>query len=138
MMFHAQIAQRAFNTPLLVDLSKNMAFLAGLGRASPGSKCGWRVLRSRFVYRRRGPSLLVTDAVRLNTRGQAAVSKSKTGRGQGSSGSNRSGGSIPAKNAPIFLLVQRVKLRRRLDLARDALRAVDGVSGLILTNWGEG
>jgi len=31
MMFHAQIAQRAFNTPLLVDPSKAMAFLAGLG-----------------------------------------------------------------------------------------------------------
>ena len=31
MMFHAQIAQRAFNTPLLVEPSKAMAFLAGLG-----------------------------------------------------------------------------------------------------------
>ena len=30
-MFHAQIAQRAFNTPLLVEPSKAMAFLAGLG-----------------------------------------------------------------------------------------------------------
>ena len=39
-------------------------------------------LRLRFVYRRTGPSLLVADAVRLNTRGLAAVSRSKTGRGQ--------------------------------------------------------
>jgi signal peptide peptidase SppA len=31
MMFHAQIAQRAFNTPLLVEPSKAMAFLSGLG-----------------------------------------------------------------------------------------------------------
>jgi len=31
MMFHTQIAQRAFNTPLLVEPSKAMAFLAGLG-----------------------------------------------------------------------------------------------------------
>ena len=30
-MFHAQIAQRAFNTPLLVEPSKVMAFLSGLG-----------------------------------------------------------------------------------------------------------
>ena len=30
-MFHAQIAQRAFNTALLVEPSKAMAFLAGLG-----------------------------------------------------------------------------------------------------------
>jgi ClpP class serine protease len=31
MMFHAQIAARAFNTPLLVEPSKALAFLAGLG-----------------------------------------------------------------------------------------------------------
>jgi len=31
MMFQAQIAQRAFNTPLLVEPSKAMAFLSGLG-----------------------------------------------------------------------------------------------------------
>ena len=31
MMFHTQIAQRAFNTPLLVEPSKAMAFLSGLG-----------------------------------------------------------------------------------------------------------
>ena len=30
-MFHAQIAQRAFNTPLLVEPSKATAFLSGLG-----------------------------------------------------------------------------------------------------------
>ena len=30
-MFHAQIAQRAFNTPLLVEPSKAVAFLSGLG-----------------------------------------------------------------------------------------------------------
>ena len=31
MMFHAQIAQWAFNAPLLVEPSKAMAFLSGLG-----------------------------------------------------------------------------------------------------------
>ena len=36
---------------------------------------------------------------------------------------------------PIFLLVPQVKLRKRLDLARDAERAVDGVPGLIVANW---
>ena len=30
-MFHAQIAQRAFNTPLLIEPSNAMAFLSGLG-----------------------------------------------------------------------------------------------------------
>ena len=37
-MFHAQIAQRAFNTPLLVEPSKAMAFLAGLGPRIAGQQ----------------------------------------------------------------------------------------------------
>ena len=93
-------------------------------RITPGMWEQKTGLRLRFVYRRRGPSLLVADAVRLNTRGQAAVSKSKTGRGQ--------------VTAPIFLLVRQVKLPKRLDLARDAERALDGIPTLILANWGEG
>ena len=80
-------------------------------------------LKLRFVYRSRGPSLLVADAVRLNTRGQAAVSKSKTGRGQ--------------VTAPIFLLVRQVKLPKRLDLARDAERAQAAIPGSIVRNWVE-
>ena len=80
-------------------------------------------LRLRFVYRSRGPSLLVADAVRLNTRGQAAVSKSKTGRGQ--------------VTAPIFLLVRQVKLPKRLDLARNAERALAAIPGSIVRNWVE-
>ena len=80
-------------------------------------------LRLRFVYRSRGPSLHVADAVRLNTRGQAAVSKSKTGRGQ--------------VTAPIFLLVRQVKLPKRLDLARDAERALAAIPGNIVRNWVE-
>jgi len=36
---------------------------------------------------------------------------------------------------PIFLLVPQVKLRKRLDLARDAERAVEAVPGLIVANW---
>ena len=35
-MFHAQIAQRAFNTPLLVEPSKAMRFFPGWAPASPG------------------------------------------------------------------------------------------------------
>ena len=79
-------------------------------------------MRLRFVYRRTGPSLLVAEG-RLNTKGQAVVSRSKTGRGK--------------VTAPIFLLVPQVKLPKRLDLARDAERAVDGVPGLIVANWVE-
>jgi len=72
---------------------------------------------------RTGPSLLVAEG-RLNTKGQAVVSRSKTGRGK--------------VTAPIFLLVPQVKLPKRLDLARDADRALDGVPGLIVANWVEG
>jgi len=39
---------------------------------------------------------------------------------------------------PIFLLVPQVKLRKRLDLARDAVRAADAVPGLIVAKWVEG
>jgi len=75
-------------------------------------------LRLRLGYGSRGPSLHVADAVRLNTRGQAAVSKSKTGRGQ--------------VTAPIFRLVRQVKLPKRLDLARDEQSAgVDGTDQIV-------
>ena len=91
------------------------------GRITPGEWERRTGLRLRFIYRRRAPSLLVAEG-RLNTKGQAVVSRSKTGRGK--------------VTAPIFLLVPQVKLRKRLDLARDAERAVDGVPSLIVANWG--
>ena len=61
---------------------------------------------------------------RLNTKGRAVASKSKSGRG--------------VATVPIFLLVPQVKLPKRLDLARDAERAHEAVPGLIVANWGEG
>jgi hypothetical protein len=70
----------------------------------------------------RGPSLLVAEG-RLNTKGRAVASRSKTGRG--------------VATVPIFLLVPQVKLRKRLDLARDAQRAHDALPGLIVANWVE-
>ncbi|MEX5729779.1 hypothetical protein Ga0609869_003132 [Rhodovulum iodosum] len=81
-----------------------------------------RGLRLRFVYRRTGPSLLVAES-RLNTKGQAVVSRSKTGRSK--------------VTAPIFLLVPQVKLPKRLDLARHADRAHDSLPELIVANWVE-
>lgn len=93
-------------------------------RVTPGMWEKKTGLQLRFVYRRRGPSLLVADAVRLNTRGQAAVSKSKSGRGQ--------------VTAPIFLLVPQVKLRKRLNLARDAERVQAAIPASIVANWVSG
>jgi len=91
------------------------------GRITPGEWERRRGMRLRFVYRPRGPSLLVADRARINTRGQAVASRSKTGRNQ--------------VTAPIFLLVPQIKLPKRLDLARDADRALDSVPGLIVANW---
>ncbi|WP_372838684.1 DUF6441 family protein [Phaeovulum sp.] len=92
------------------------------GRITPGEWERRTGLRLRFVYRRRGPSLLVAEG-RLNSKGRAVASRLKTGRG--------------ATTVPIFLLVPQVKLRKRLDLTRDAERAVDGVPGLIAAKWVE-
>ena len=92
------------------------------GRITPGEWERRRGLRLRFVYRRTGPSLLVAEG-RLNTKGQAVVSRSKTGRGK--------------VTAPIFLMVPQVKLSKRLDLGRDAGRALDSVPVLIVANWME-
>jgi hypothetical protein len=39
--------------------------------------------------------------------------------------------------APIFLLVPQVKLRKRLDLARDAEKVARSVPGLIVEKWVE-
>ena len=93
------------------------------GRITPSEWERRRGLRLRFVYRRRGPSLLVADG-RLNSRGLGVASRSKTGRGMAT--------------VPIFLLVPQVKLEKRLDLARDAERAQAVVPGLIVANWVEG
>lgn len=102
---------------------------AAAGRSSRGGRITpreWeqrRGLQLRFVYRSRGPSLLVADG-RLNSRGIGVASRSKTGRGKAT--------------VPIFLLVPQVNLAKRLDLARDAERAKAAVPGLIVANWVEG
>jgi hypothetical protein len=90
------------------------------GRVTPSEWERRTGLRLRFFYRRRGPSLLVAEG-RLNSKGRAVASKSKTGRG--------------LATVPIFLLVPQIKLRKRLGLARDAERAVDRVPELIVGNW---
>jgi len=92
------------------------------GRATPGEWERRTGLRLRFVFRRRGPSLLVAEG-RLNSQGRAVASKSKTGRG--------------VATVPIFLMVHQVKLPKRLNLARDAERASAAIPGSIVRNWVE-
>ena len=50
------------------------------GRITPGEWERRTGLRLRFIYRRRGPSLLVAEG-RLNSKGRAVASRAKTGRG---------------------------------------------------------
>jgi hypothetical protein len=90
------------------------------GRITPREWERHNGLGLRFVYRRSGPSLLVAEG-RLNTKGRAVRSRSKTGRG--------------AATVPVFLLVPQVKLPKRLDLVRDAARAHDALPGLIERAW---
>lgn len=90
------------------------------GKTTPGEWERRTGLRLRFIYRRRGPSLLVAEG-RLNTKGRAVASKSKTGRG--------------VATVPIFLLVPQVKLPKRLDLARDAERVVGSIAGTVVVGW---
>jgi hypothetical protein len=90
------------------------------GRITPGEWERRRGLRLRFIYRQRGPSLLVAEG-RLNARGVGVASRSKTGRG--------------LTTVPIFLLVPQVKLRKRLDLDRDARAAQDKIPKAIIANW---
>ena len=93
------------------------------GRITPGEWEQRRGLRLRFVYRRRGPSLLVADG-RLNSRGLGVASRSKTGRGR--------------STVPIFLLVPQVRLPKRLDMAREAERVQGMVPAAIVANWVKG
>jgi hypothetical protein len=92
------------------------------GRITPGEWERRTGLRLRFIYRRRSPNLLVAEG-RLNSKGRAVASRAKTGLG--------------LTTVPIFLLVPQVKLRKRLDLARDAERTIDGVPGRIVARWQE-
>lgn len=93
------------------------------GRITPSEWEQRRGLQLRFVYRSRGPSLLVAEG-RLNSRGLGVASRAKTGRGMAT--------------VPIFVLVRQVKLAKRLDLSRSAEAAVTRIPGAIAANWIEG
>jgi hypothetical protein len=76
-------------------------------------------MRLRFVFRKRGPSLLVADTARLNTRGLAAANRRKTGH----------------STVIVFLLVPQVTLRKRLNIDAIAKRQAARVPILIARHW---
>ncbi len=90
------------------------------GRITPAEWERRRGAPLRFIYRARGPSLLVAEG-RLNSRGLGVASRAKSGRGLAS--------------VPIFLLVRQVKLTKRLDLAKAAEVALGRIPGAIVANW---
>ena len=90
------------------------------GRITPGEWERRTGLRLRFVFRRRGPSLLVAEG-RLNSKGRAVASRAKTGRG--------------LTTVPIFLLVPQVRLKKRLDLERPSRAALNALPGAIVSRW---
>jgi hypothetical protein len=90
------------------------------GRITPAEWERRRGTPLRFIYRSRGPSLLVAEG-RLNSRGLGVASRAKSGRGLAS--------------VPIFLLVRQVKLSKRLDLMRAAETAVDQIPTQIVSKW---
>ena len=94
----------------------------GNKRITPGSWEQRTGQRLRFIYRRGQPSLLVAKT-RLNSKGRAVVSKSKTGRGMAT--------------VPIFILVPQVKLPKRLSLDGPAREAEARLPELIVANWRE-
>ena len=83
-------------------------------------------MRLRFVYRRNGPSLLVADDARLNSRGLAAA---KGGRRR------RDGILTGAQTVPVFLLLRQVKMPKKLDLDGLARDATARLPGAILGAW---
>ena len=104
------------------------AGLTGLGRQRV-TPLRWEQrtgMRLRFVYRRNGPSLLVADDARLNSRGLAAA---KGGRRR------RDGVLTGAQTVPVFLLVRQVKMPKRLDLDGLARAATARLPGAILGAW---
>ncbi len=98
----------------------------GRRKMTPGLWERMHGARLRFVYRRRGPSLLVADNRRARTgrRGgfaKASASSLRTGRGLAS--------------VPMFLLVPQVTLRKRLDVAAAAEKWLVALPGLVVRNW---
>ena len=89
------------------------------GRITPGEWERRTGLRLRFVYRKRGPSLLVADTARLNTRGLVAANRRKTGH----------------STVIVFLLVPQVTLRKRLNIDAIAKRQAARVPTLIARHW---
>lgn len=98
----------------------------GRRKMTPGLWERMHGARLRFVYRRRGPSLLVADNRRARTGKRGGFARAseralRTGRG--------------LVTVPMFLLVPQVTLRKRLDVAGAAEKWLALLPQLVVRNW---
>lgn len=129
---------RAFDSGAVIR-SKHGFFLAiptpaagrygdGRQKMNPGLWERMHGVRLKFVYRRRGPSLLVAENQRARTGKRSGFAKA-------SASALRSGRGLAT--VPMFLLVPQVTLRKRLDIAGAAEKWIAALSGLVVRNWRE-
>ncbi|MBI4968177.1 MAG: hypothetical protein HZC25_08685 [Rhodospirillales bacterium] len=98
----------------------------GKQKMNPGLWERMHGARLKFVYRRRGPSLLVAESLRARTgkRGgfaKASASALRTGRG--------------LATVPMFILVPQVTIKKRLDVDGAADKWLAALPGLVVRNW---
>ncbi len=79
----------------------------------------------RFVYRRNGPSLLVVDSVRINKSGR--VGRRAKGGAYTKTGRMKQG----IATVIMFFMVPQLRLKKRLDVKREAKRWEGRLPGLI-------
>jgi len=94
-------------------------------RINPGNFPEHRFGPLRFVYRRGRPSLLVVDSVRINKSGR--VGRRAKGGSFTKTGRMKQG----ITTVVMFIMVPQVKLKKRLDVVREAKRWERKLPGLI-------
>ena len=100
-------------------------------RISPGNFPEHRFGPLRFVYRRSRPSLLVVDSVRINKSGR--VGRRAKGGAFTKTGRMKQG----ITTVVMFIMVPQVKLKKRLDVVREAKLWERKVPGLINQNYSQ-
>ena len=105
----------------------------GIGgkRINPGNFPEHRFGPLRFVYRRGRPSLLVVDSVRINKSGR--VGRRAKGGAFTKTGRMKQG----IATVVMFIMVPQVKLKKRLDVVREAKLWERKVLGLIDQNYSQ-
>ncbi|MBF0354964.1 MAG: hypothetical protein HQL43_07000 [Alphaproteobacteria bacterium] len=100
----------------------------GRQKMTPGLWERMHGARLKFVYRRRGPSLLVAENQRARTGKRGGFAKA-------SAGSLRTGRGLAT--VPMFILVPQVSIRKRLDVVGAAEKWLAALPGLVVRNWRE-